>query len=257
MSGSSDYRIAPCSRWAVFVGGVNKRIVDTKVKAEEELEWYRDLGGGRSLAYELKQYDDCWATYDGDTALVFYDTQAEAEWALALLRGEPLPAPREFDIRPHGDGFAVYYGEERCGVFPSEEVAKRILDGWRAEMTKARTMRGAAPSWDVSAEAIRTIERDIAAEEERAAMKARLAAVEEQLAASPVARPGWGAAPLPSTLAGSVAAVLRQRYEADLPRKEIERKLKFGEDQFRFPERPDLGTFGLTTLKIALGLARR
>jgi hypothetical protein len=36
MSGSSNYRIAPCSRWAVYVGGVIKRIVDTKVKAEQD-----------------------------------------------------------------------------------------------------------------------------------------------------------------------------------------------------------------------------
>jgi hypothetical protein len=94
------------------------------------------------------------------------------------------------------------------------------------------------------------------ADERLAAAEERLAAAEERLATNPPPWPGWGVAPLPSTLAGRVAAVLRQFYAADLPRKEIERQLRFGEDQFRFPERRDLGTFALGTLKKALVLAR-
>ncbi len=64
--------------------------------------------------------------------------------------------------------------------------------------------------------------------------------------------------PLPKTQAERVAAVLREAYPAGRPsRKEIEQSLRQrpGDDVFGFQQRPDLGTFGLTTLKSAIKLA--
>jgi hypothetical protein len=141
--------------------------------------------------------------------------------------------------------FVLYYGGTQIRAYPNEAAAKQFLDYWGAELAA-----GITPNWPL------TVLDAIAATKEHATTKARLATLEERLATNPPAWPGWGVAPLPSTLAGRVAAVLRQFYAADLPRKEIERQLKFGEDQFRFPERCDLGTFALGTLKKALVLAR-
>jgi hypothetical protein len=153
-----------------------------------------------------------------------------------------------FHIKPHHGGFAVFNDEALWGIFPYEAVAKWARNHWLAQLA-----RGKIPIPSPPAQALKDA---IVAAEEAAAMNARLAALEERLTANPLARPGWGATSLPNTLAGRVAAVLRQNYAADLPRKEIERRLRVGEDQFRFPEPFDLGPFGLSTLKTALRLAR-
>ena len=179
-----------------------------------------------------------------------------------LLSGTQWPAG--LHIRRIGTFFVIFHGGKPVSVaFREEAAAKCTLDYWQEQMAAGiiRVVDGALtpppiewklPSPQRLVEAVAA-----AAEAERIATRARLAALEERLTANPLARPGWSATPLPNTLAGRVAAVLRQNYAADLPRKEIERKLKFGEDQFRFTERPDLGTFGLSTLKKALALARK
>jgi hypothetical protein len=179
-----------------------------------------------------------------------------------LLSGTQWPAG--LHIRRIGPFYVIFYGGKPVSVSFREEAAARCaLDYWQAQMADGiiRAAEGTftppptewkLPSPQRLVEAVAA-----AAEAERVAPKARLAALEARLTANPLARPGWSATSLPNTLAGRVAAVLRQNYAADLPRKEIERKLKFGEDQFRFPERPDLGTFGLGTLKKALALSRK
>jgi hypothetical protein len=158
---------------------------------------------------------------------------------------DPSQWPDGLHIRRGTIGFAVFDGNKPLHSFHDEVAAECALEWW-----KRHVAGGGAPG-ELTVPLAQACLNAILLER-----TAKLSAIEERLAANPLARPGWGARPLPTTLAGRVAAVLRQHYEAGLPRKEIERKLKVGEDQFRFPEPHNLGAFGLTTLKAALTLAR-
>jgi hypothetical protein len=164
----------------------------------------------------------------------------------------PPLSRRELRIRPLvGKRVYVFCGNEPLLAFENEALAQRAITYWQAQLAG-----GTMPPWGLSEEII-LADAAAASERKEREMMARLAAIEKRLAANPPDRPGWGAAPLPITFVGRIAALLRRHYKADLPRKEIERRLKLGEDHFRFPEPFDIGPFGLTSLKAALALARK
>jgi hypothetical protein len=170
--------------------------------------------------------------------------QSENEW------------PTGLHIKRLGAVFIVFHGRKHICAFQDEAAAECALKYWEGQM-----VIGMAPGeWNIplaqaclNATLIAKTEK---AEREGAATKARLAAAEERLATNPPARPGWGVAPLPSTLAGRVAAVMRQACEPDTRRREFERQWRVQSDKFKIPERPNLGEFGLSTLTTAFALAR-
>jgi hypothetical protein len=124
-----------------------------------------------------------------------------------------------------------------------DEIARREAERITAQETKAA--------------------KDAEAAAEGAALtRQKLAAIEKRLADNPPDRPGWGSSPLPSNMAGNVAAEMRRHYNRATPRKEFEHRwyvsdTSEGEREFMVPENRDLGNISATTIKNALALARR
>jgi hypothetical protein len=171
------------------------------------------------------------------------------------------PRPHGFEIKWAEGGYHIWYGKLFVGV-----AERRVEAEWACQRWQEQIDAGEPPDWsrfggEAFDEHLVNVTKELEQEnvglkEQLATAKTRLAALEERFIANPPVRPGWGATPLPDTLAGRVAAVMRQAYEPDTPRREFERQWRVKSDKFKIPERPNLGEFGLSTLTTAFASAR-